>query len=173
MPDPTFIPPQEVPTPGMPPTPFGGSDPGAGTGAPDLGATGQSSPLASPDQKQQLLDLIGQIRAQLGQFHAIQFAGTNKAQQQRMDLLKEIFAELQSAGVDLQDPQSVSAFIAKLRAQSPDMADLFEQAMGQLLGGDPGQTSGQGQDQMMPPSGQMPMDMNNGTQDPTTPPPQG
>lgn len=134
--------------------------------------------MATPEQKQQLMDLIDQIRQNLSKLHATQFASTNQAQQQRADLLKSIFAELQSAGVDLRDPKSVSDFLAKLRQQSPDMADLFEQALSQLLGGAPDENANQNPNEMMTPSEPIPGDMNsNGptdlTQLGTTDPAQG
>ena len=170
------IPPQ-MPQPGMPPA-MGAPDLGTSTGMPPMGdpsSAGVPDSMATPEQKQQLISLIQEIRKQLGQFHAVQFVNTNKAEQKRNDLLKEVFSELQAAGVDLQDPQSVSDFIAKLRAQSPDLADLFEQAMNQLLTGQAAQTGAainQNQDPNMPPPGPMPMDMNNGNPD-TSQPTQG
>lgn len=159
MPDPMMPMPTNDPTMGMP----SAMPP---TGMPEAGP----DEFATPEQKQQLMDLIQQIRSQLGQLNALQFANTNKSQQQRNDILKEVFSELQAAGVDLRDPQSVSDFIAKLRAQSPDLADLFEQSMGALLGEDPSSVSPQNPDQMMPPSGAMPMEMNNETQNFSQPP---
>lgn len=114
-------------------------------GAPDMGAMpggmtpGASTPtgaqdMASPEQKQQLMDLIDQIRSQLGELNALQFAHTNQSLQQKNDLLKEVYSELQAAGVDLTDPQSVAQFIEQLKKKSPDLAQLFEQSMMSLLG---------------------------------------
>lgn len=162
MPDPMMSQPNMEPS-GFPPMPDTGGMP-APQGMPP------TEEFATPEQKQQLMDLIQQIRSQLGQLNALQFANTNKSQQQRNDILKEVFSDLQAAGVDLRDPQSVSDFIAKLRAQSPDLADLFEQSMSELLGGEPSPAPSQNPEQnMMPPSGPIPMDMNNGTPDITQP----
>jgi hypothetical protein len=84
---------------------------------------------------QELLNLIQQIRQKLGSFNAMQFASSNKTDRLRRDMLRQVFEKLQLAGVDLTDQRSVSAFIANLREQNPEMADMFEKAMEVLLGG--------------------------------------
>lgn len=142
---------------------------GAQPGMPPADPSQMGEAMASPEQKQQLMDLIDQIRSQLAELNAVQFANGNQSQQQKNDLLKQIYMELQAAGVDLTDPQSVSDFLAKLRAKSPDIAALFEQAMTQLLGGE-----APAPNDMQNPAGPMP-DMNNGISDPSAAPlaPQG
>ena len=96
-----------------------------------------SSPaMATPEQRQQLLDLIGVIRQKLGDFNAVQFAGKNKTEQVRRDLLRQVFEILQTAGVDLNDRESVAAFLEKLRSQNPQLAEWLESSMNILLGGE-------------------------------------
>jgi hypothetical protein len=115
--------------------------------------------LISPEQKQSLLDMIQQIRQKLGSFNAMQFASSNKTDKIRRDLLKQVFEKLQLAGVDLTDRQSVAAFMAKLKEDSPELADMFEKAMGALLGGDQGAVVPQdptaSMDLGVPPTGNM------------------
>lgn len=90
--------------------------------------------MASPEQMQQLRDLIEASRGKLGEVNAMKFAGSNKEEQTRLDSLKQIFAALQSVGVDITNPEAIAQFLEKLRATNPDMASLFEQAMESLLG---------------------------------------
>lgn len=116
--------------PEAPVTPFG-PDSGAPI-EPGMGMPG-GSPEASPEQKQQLMDLISQIRAKLAETNANMFAGTNKSEQTRIDALKQLFEMMQSAGVNLQDPVAVQAFIDKMREMNPDVAQMFEDALQGLL----------------------------------------
>lgn len=95
---------------------------------------GKAVKMATPEQKQQLLDLIEATRGKLGEFNATSFAVDNQIESSRNDALKQVFDALQSAGVDLTDPQSVSDFLMKLRIQNPQMSQMFEEALNQLLG---------------------------------------
>ena len=90
--------------------------------------------MASPEDRQRLLDMIAQMKEKLGEFNATSFASQNQSEQHRMDMLKEVFAQLAAAGVDLTDPESVTKFLDTLRLQNPDLAQLFEEAMDALLG---------------------------------------
>lgn len=94
------------------------------------------APEVTQDQRQALLALIQQIREKLGSFNAVSFAAGNKTEEMRRDLLKQIFEKLQMAGIDLTDRESVSSFIASLRESHPELAEMFEEAIGALLGGD-------------------------------------
>lgn len=91
--------------------------------------------MATPEQKQQLMDLIDATKGKLSEFNSHSFAVDNQMQGDTNDTLKQIFSVLQSAGVDLADPKSVSDFLSQLRSQNPQMSQMFEQALNQLLGG--------------------------------------
>ena len=130
MEDPTQMqPPQIDPSQGMPsvpPMPQGGE-----------GSMMPPMPTAQPvseEQKQELLDLIQGIREKLGSFNAQSFAGNNKVDRTRRELLRQVFEALQKSGIDLTNRESVAAFIEKLREQSPELADQFEEAISALLG---------------------------------------
>jgi hypothetical protein len=97
----------------------------------------QNQQMATPEQKQQLLALIALIRQKMEGLKSINFATQGKMDAYRRQILLQVFEKLQLAGVDLNDPQSVSVFIEKLRQQNPVMAEQFEQAMDALLGGSP------------------------------------
>ena len=91
--------------------------------------------MATPEQKSQLMDMLGMLEQKMGEVHAARFAGDNKKKQGKADALRQVFTALQSAGVDISNPASVTAFLDKLRAQNPEMAQLFEEVMQSLLGG--------------------------------------
>ena len=90
----------------------------------------------TPEQKQEMLDLITKIEEQLSHTKAIQFASKAKMESYRNGLLQQVFDGMHAAGIDLNDRQSVSDFINKLREENPDLADMFEKSMDVLLGGD-------------------------------------
>lgn len=91
-------------------------------------------PMATPEQKKQLLDLIDASQAKLSELNAIRLSGKNTSERTRLDALKGVFVLLQQAGVDLNDPQSVSAFIEKIREMNPELATQFEESLNALLG---------------------------------------
>lgn len=124
-------------------------------------SSGQDQQVVSPQEKQVLLDLIQKIHEKLSNVRAQDFAGKNKIELIRRELLKQVFSKLQLAGVDLTDRQSVADFISNLRQQSPLLADRFEQAMAALLG-DP-QGGGFATPQMQPS-----MDSEPATSDPSS-----
>lgn len=111
--------------------------------------------MATDVQKQQLLDLINKIKGKMGQFHAASSVTSGQQDAQRKDLLKQLFLALQAAGVDVTDPDSVAKFIDELRAESPDLAQLFETAIDSLLGQPPPDTNQDQTPQVMPPQGMM------------------
>jgi hypothetical protein len=90
----------------------------------------------SEEQKKQLLAMIDAIRQKLGSFQANHFANNNALDKTRRRLLQQMFEKMQLAGIDLTNPESVSAFIEKLRQQSPELAQQFEEAIDALLGDD-------------------------------------
>lgn len=103
---------------------------------PPMGADGKPVEMATPEQKQKLMDLIGKTRDKVGEFNAQSFASDNKIQSQKNDVLGQLFQMLQAAGIDLTDPRSISDFINQLKMKNPPMGQMFEDALNQLLGED-------------------------------------
>lgn len=95
---------------------------------------GEDLPITE-EQKQEMVDLISKIKEQVSHVNAIQFASKGQLDSYKSELLKKVFEELQGAGVDLTDRQSVSDFLTKLKQDSPELADMFEKSMEVLLGG--------------------------------------
>lgn len=103
---------------------------GAQAGPPDM----VDQQMVTPEEKQVLLALIQKIKDSLSNLQAQSFAGNDKNDMNRRELLQQVFSKLQLVGVDLTDRQSVADFIDNLRQQSPELADQFEKAMSVLLG---------------------------------------
>lgn len=135
----------------MPPMPQAAGMPG------EMGAPSVEAPI-TPEQRQELLNLIAQIKQKLASFQALKFASKNKTDQFRVELLNQVFEKLQLAGVDLTDQASVAAFMQNLKDNNPELAQMFEEAMEALLGGP--DTSGEETGEMAAPMMGMPT-MNN------------
>lgn len=104
-----------------------------GTIAPQTAA---GMPLASDAQRKELMDLIEQIKSKMSEAKTAQFAADTTGEQARQNALQGVFTALQNAGVDLTDPNSVNEFLTKLRQNNPELAQIFEESLSQLLGDD-------------------------------------
>lgn len=97
------------------------------------GQPGAGQPITE-QQKQELMKMIAAVQERLSKLNASRFAGSGKIDEVKQKLLQEVFQKLQMAGVDLTDQQSVAEFIERLRQRSPELAQMFEEAMNLLLG---------------------------------------
>ena len=109
----------------------------------------QPAPAGMPvsdEQKQELLGMIQKIKDKLAPLSAVRFASNNKTEQFRKDMLKQVFEKLQLAGVDLSNKDSVAEFIASLKENNPELAQMFEESMDVLLGSGEVNSFGEPQD---------------------------
>lgn len=97
--------------------------------------------FATPEQRQQLISLLEASKNKMADINTRRFAAANKNKSMKGDMLKSVFALLQSAGVDLSDVQSVSAWLEKLKTTNPELYAMTEEALVAFL--DDG-TEGQG-----------------------------
>lgn len=86
------------------------------------------------EEKKTLMTIIQQIKSGLKNFDASNFAAKQKIDIYRAQTLKEVFDELQGAGVDLTSRESVASFIQRLQTQNPELATIFEKSMASLMG---------------------------------------
>jgi hypothetical protein len=122
--------PQEVPS-AMPQVPQG--MPEMPEGIPSEQPTGE--PITG-EQRMEIEDLLAKLQEAKDRLDALQLDADNKAEMMRTKMLRKVFGDLQSVGVNLEDQQSVGAFIQELRAMSPELAEQFENSMNVLLGND-------------------------------------
>lgn len=107
-----------------------------GGGLPEQGMGPQ---MTTPEQEQELANLLQAAQEEMANLTSQRFAAGNERQQYKMDVLSAVFEMLQSSGVDLNSPESVSKFLQELRARNPQMAQDFEMAIEALLGEDAGE----------------------------------
>lgn len=89
-------------------------------------------PIAQ-DKYLELLQLFENVKQAAGKLNSTQFMTKNHAAQSKRDALRMVFDEMAAAGVDLNDPQSVSGFLQKMEQKNPDLYQLFEEAVNGLL----------------------------------------
>jgi hypothetical protein len=92
--------------------------------------------FASPEERAQLVQLLEATKEKMAGLKTAEFTGANSRDAAKLDALRELFSMMQSAGVDLTSTESVNAFLEKIKAANPNMAQDFEEALEQLLGDD-------------------------------------
>lgn len=92
-----------------------------------------SQELATPTQRQELMDMLEATRAKMGELQTAKFRSANEREVARVETLKQIFIMMQEAGVDLNDPASVASFLDRLRSTNQEMATMFESTLEDLL----------------------------------------
>lgn len=90
----------------------------------------------SDEQHQELLALLEKVKHGSAQLESSQFVLDAKGDEAKREALRYVFDALAERGINLQDPASVAEFMEKLKIQNPDLYELFEEAMSQLLGED-------------------------------------
>lgn len=108
-----------------------------------LGTSEAGQAPITDEQRQALVDMVSDLKNKLNDLKSLRFASNNKTDIIRRTLLKKVFEKLQAAGVDLNDQKSVADFLGKMRAETPEMAQMFEKAMDALLGGQEPPTGGE------------------------------
>jgi len=119
------------PTAGMPPTPATIPSPSMGPSAP--GMTGENAPM-TPEHKAELTQLLSKVKEEYSKWRSMRFGTQNQSNEFRRSKLKEVFQILQAKGVDLNDPKSVSAFLAELKKTAPQHFAAITKALDYLLG---------------------------------------
>lgn len=107
--------------------------------------------FASPEERQQLIDLLEATREKMSSLRTTEFAGANSKDAAKLDALRELFSMMQSAGVDLTSTESVNVFLEKIKSANPNMAQDFEDALDALLGDDSMESDQMGGDSMAAP----------------------
>lgn len=119
--------------PGMPPaSPAAIPSPDMPEMAPGM-PTGENAPM-TPEHKQELLDLLSKVKGEYSKWRSMRFGVQNQSNEFRRAQLKEVFQILQAKGVDLNDPKSVSEFLARLKETAPQHFTAITKALDYLLG---------------------------------------
>lgn len=94
--------------------------------------------MATPEEKMALLDKTDQMTNLRAQLNAMDFAGKNDAEKERMNALMEVFDTMKQYGIDPSNMEQVTQFIDYLQQNNPEMYQMFVEAFEMLLGGQGG-----------------------------------
>ena len=93
----------------------------------------ESGPEMSQEEMRADLDRSFQdVENQNNALETKKFTSRNKIKNQKIELLKQLYAMLEEAGVDPNDPESIKNFLTELEERDPDLVTLFEQAFNGL-----------------------------------------
>lgn len=122
--------------------------PGDPTQGENMGTTDMSWLLGQP-QEQQLPEedgwnnsemykkvieaLMEKVQNKYGELNTVKFSSKNQNDAQRNDILKTIFESMKQSGVDPSDQEAINRFMAELEQSSPDLYELFTEALNWLL----------------------------------------
>lgn len=123
----------QIPAPGQA-SPTAPLTPGNSVGAtPDV--PGVDAPM-TPEHKAELAELLSKIKQEYMKWKSMSFGVQNQANEFRREQLKTVFQMLQAKGVDLNDQNSVSEFLARVKQTAPQHFDAITRALDYLLGTD-------------------------------------
>lgn len=98
-------------------------------------ATGEMQPpaMATPEQMGELQALIGKTRGAVGELSAMENSLKAKSGKLDSERLQQFFYMLESQGVNLEDPQSIADFLNKLKSTNPEVGEMIESDLEELL----------------------------------------
>lgn len=97
------------------------------------GVTGTPE-LSQDEMRKNLQYMMAKIDASYQDFNTQKFSSANKVQDQRSQLLRDLFDLLQSMGVDPSIPEEVKAFLDKIKQENPELYQQIEESLQTLLG---------------------------------------
>jgi len=90
--------------------------------------------FATPEERAQLAELAAAAQEKMASLQSIQFMNANEKESANNDVLRQLFAMMTTAGVDLTSEESVNMFLEQIKASNPNMAADFEESLNALLG---------------------------------------
>lgn len=80
-----------------------------------------------------LQDLASKIETKYQDFNSQKFASANKLEVKKREALKEVFNIMETAGIDLTNPEEVKGFLDSLKEQNPELYQIVEQSLETLF----------------------------------------
>ncbi len=91
--------------------------------------------LATEEEKNELKRGLIDVSTRNNALNSMQIINKRKLLENKSKLVKELLAEMEKAGVDLKNLDSINEFLNNLEQQNPDLRQLFEIAFDQLSQG--------------------------------------
>lgn len=80
-----------------------------------------------------LQDLASKIETKYQDFNSQKFASANKLEVKKREALKEVFDIMETAGIDLTNPEEVKGFLDSLKEKNPELYQIVEQSLEALF----------------------------------------
>lgn len=84
----------------------------------------------------ELDELFSKLEDEYRKFNSNLIVMKNKIEQSRVQILRKALDMLRSSGIDPNNPEQIREFMDKLAQLDPDLLELFEGAMNELLKGE-------------------------------------
>jgi hypothetical protein len=91
--------------------------------------------LATEEEKNELKRGLIDVSTRNNALNSMKIINKRKLLENKNELVKELLAEMEKAGVDLRNLDSINEFLNNLEQQNPDLRQLFEIAFDQLSQG--------------------------------------
>jgi len=91
--------------------------------------------LATEEEKNELKRGLIDVSTRNNALNSMKIINKRKLLENKNELVKELLAEMEKAGVDLRNLDSINEFLNNLEQQNPDLRQLFEFAFDQLSQG--------------------------------------
>jgi len=95
---------------------------------------GAQEDQTTPEQKQELLDMMDEIEQKYRNLNASRFANSNELETNRKEMMVEVFKVMKDSGIDVSNVESVKTFLDNLESSNPDLYQIFVDAFNALLG---------------------------------------
>ncbi len=76
---------------------------------------------------------MADIKSREGALQSSKIVNENLTRENKIQLIKQLFAKMTEAGIDPKNPDEIKQFLDALRNKNPDLYTLFENAMNELL----------------------------------------
>lgn len=87
---------------------------------------------SSEQMRQEIMGEVNKLKTRSGMTNAKSYLNVNDMEKRRAEGLTMLFQMLQQAGVDPNDPLSISEFLQSLEMDDPDLFIMFEDAFNKL-----------------------------------------
>lgn len=107
------------------------------TSSDSVSSMGNQAPAGAELSQEQMIvnlqDLAGKIETKYQDFNSQKFASNNKLEVKKREALKEVFDIMETAGIDLTNPEEVKGFLDSLKEKNPELYQIVEQSLETLF----------------------------------------
>lgn len=92
--------------------------------------------LSQTEMSASLQNMMGDLDGKYSEFQDAKTQADSDSEEQKNDILRQLFDLFQIQGVDPADPEAVKAFLDKIKQENPEVFAQIEKALQSLIGGE-------------------------------------